>query len=437
MSAFVFRQTIDDCSCGKIHRCPIREVKIGADILGEIPGHLQGIVHVLLVFDENTRAACGETVRRILRAAGIAVTAVCLPPEREGAAVLPDEDSIAKIRGGLTEQTGCIVGVSSGVINDLCKYVSFFAGLPYMIVATAPSMDGYASKDAAMILGGMKETVPARCPAYIFADTDVLREAPLRMIRAGAGDILGKYSCLNDWRLSQLINGEELCEEIFAMTLREAGLTAENARGINARESGAVSSLMNSLIAVGAAMAYAGCSRPASGSEHHLAHYFEITGILRRAPYLFHGEDVAFGAVLTARLREWLLSRTPADFRPCESPEALRARRDAVYGRISESVSRLQEQAGLDDPSSRLPVIRARWDKVLAVLRTALPSERILEALDQLGLSFGAFVRFYGKERLREAIVSARDLKNRYTLLNLLADTGLLTEAADAVLSDL
>ena len=63
-------------------------------------------------------------------------------------------------------------------------------------------MDGYASKGAALILDGMKITTNADVPKAIIGDVDILKNAPFDMIQAGYGDIIGKYSCLNDWKLT-------------------------------------------------------------------------------------------------------------------------------------------------------------------------------------------------------------------------------------------
>ena len=138
--------------------------------------------------------------------------------------LIPNEDALATLEAAVTGDTQLIVGVGSGVINDICKQVSFVKGLPYYIVATAPSMDGYTSVGSALILKGMKVTLNARPPKAIVADTQVLKSAPLDMIQAGVGDILGKYSCLNDWKLSALVNGEYFCQKVYDLVY-EAVLT--------------------------------------------------------------------------------------------------------------------------------------------------------------------------------------------------------------------
>ena len=136
----------------------------------------------------------------------------------------------------------------------------------------------------------------------------------MNMIRAGIGDILGKYSCLNDWRLANAILDEPLCPWVYDLVMEEVKNCAVNITGCMARDPHAIGDLMNSLVMIGIAMAYVGNSRPASGSEHHLSHYFEITGIIHNRSYLDHGIDVAYSAILTAHLRSLLADSAPSAF---------------------------------------------------------------------------------------------------------------------------
>ena len=144
----------------------------------------------------------------------------------------------------------------------MCKHVSFKHSLPYFIVATAPSMDGYASVGAALILDGMKVTLNAAVPRAILADTAVLANAPFEMIQAGYGDIIGKYSCLNDWRLAALVNGEYICDFVVSETYAQVEKTVALAEGIKARSPEAIGALMEALVAVGILMAYVGPISP-------------------------------------------------------------------------------------------------------------------------------------------------------------------------------
>ena len=57
-----------------------------------------------------------------------------------------------------------LLAVGSGTLNDVTKYVSARTGIPYVIAATAPSMDGYASTVAPTILDGFKPPCPPCTP---------------------------------------------------------------------------------------------------------------------------------------------------------------------------------------------------------------------------------------------------------------------------------
>ena len=202
-----------DCLCGKKHSCDIKAVIIKEGAIFEIPSLIDSYENILLIADKNTYQVCGDAVRKQLGEK----CENSLVFECEGYLV-PDEEAVSTAQKYLTDKTDLIVGIGSGVIQDLCKYVSFEAKLPYHIVATAPSMDGYASVGAAMIMGNMKVTYSAHVPEAIIGDVNILKEAPMDMIKSGYGDILGKFSCLNDWKLANIVNGEYICEYVYNMT---------------------------------------------------------------------------------------------------------------------------------------------------------------------------------------------------------------------------
>ena len=156
-----------ECSCGKSHKCDIEYIFIEKNAIERLSVLCKSYSNILIVADENTYKAAGKKTEKALEGKNIKKVMF------SGKTVLiPDERAIETVRAEL-DGVDIIIGVGSGVIQDLCKYVSFFAKIPYIIVATAPSMDGYASDGAAMILGGMKETVKAGLPKAIIADVSV------------------------------------------------------------------------------------------------------------------------------------------------------------------------------------------------------------------------------------------------------------------------
>ncbi len=399
-----------DCPCGQIHSCTIKQIIIRHGALNELPAMVKDYNNIVLVSDENTRRACADRVDALL---GDKVSARLTYPG--DSFVVPNEDSIAQLEALVNDSTDLIIGVGSGVINDLCKYVSFDHKLPYFIVATAPSMDGYASKGAAMILGNMKITTTAAVPSAIIADTEILREAPIEMLRAGYGDIIGKYSCLNDWRLSALVNGEPLCEYVYSLTYDTVKSVAGLGKAIASRDEAAVGELMRALVMIGIAMAYFGNSRPGSGSEHHLSHFFEVTGLLRDEPYFCHGIDVAYSTYVTAQIRKRLLKIDKPESNPfVRADYESNIRR--IYGKAADGILELQERLGwiYED---KLPTYREKWAEIREILSESPTPEEILIFLSDVGLDIAEFDSIYSIEKREDAIRYAKDLKDRYTVL--------------------
>ena len=399
------------CSCGKTHRCAIKGIHIGSGILGQIAALTEGYRSILLVADRNTYETCGDRVTAQLDSR----LEHTLIYQREGV-LIPNETAIGELENRVSEKTDLIVGIGSGVIQDLCKYVSFQKGLPYHIVATAPSMDGYASTGAALILGGMKVTISCHVPERIVADVDILKEAPMELIQSGYGDILGKFSCLNDWKLGHVVNDEYFCPFVHDLMYDMVLRTKDLGQRLLNRDREAVQTLMEALAGAGVAMALAGNSRPASGSEHHLSHFFEITGILNQESYLTHGKDVAYSSIYTQKIRETLLANPELPPRKDFCREDWEAGIRRVYTAAADGVIKLQDKMGWYE-RDRYPAYQEKWDQIREVLAQA-PSRSDLETyLRSAGLDMEEFHSLYSEAKLADALLYAKDLKDRYTVL--------------------
>ena len=401
---------IKDCSCGRSHSCPIDYVDIAEGALSRLPEMCKDYKNILIVCDKNTYAVCGKSVVEIL-GDSVAETIVL---QDQTDVVIPDESQIEVIGSRVTGSTDLILGVGSGVINDLCKYVSFKNDLPYYIVATAPSMDGYASVGSALILGGMKVTLNARPPKAIIAEPAVLATAPTPMLQSGYGDIIGKYSCLNDWKLARIIKDEYFCDEVYELTMSCVKEVEPLAKAVLSREPKAVGALMEALVAVGIAMAYVGNSRPASGSEHHLSHFFEITGILDNKEYFLHGIDVMYSAAVTCKLRELLLEKGIKTEKQDRGDWQKEIRR--IYSTSADECIALQNKVGhyaADDSA----VVSSKLNEIKLVLQSCPSFNYIKNLLDEIELDFDAFINMYGQEKIADAVLYGKDLKDRYTVL--------------------
>ena len=267
-----------------------------------------------------------------------------------------------------------------------------------------------------MITGNMKVTYNAHVPEVIVADIDILKNAPIDMIKSGYGDILGKFSCLNDWKLSHIVNDEYLCEYVYNLTYEMLLKTKDLGAKLLLRDEEAIKTLMEALVGVGIAMAYVGNSRPASGSEHHLSHFFEVIGIMKNEPYFMHGTDVAFSAVYTQRLREEILKLEKPVFGKKFNKTEWESNIRNVYYDAADGVIALQNKLGWYE-QDKTKIYIEKWQQIKAVLSDAPSSEELIKYLESIGLNISDFEEMYGDGKINNAILYAKDLKDRYSVL--------------------
>lgn len=301
------------CACGKSHKVDIQAIRVGSGVIQELPGILRdlGASHIFLVADNYTFEAAGRQVEQLLDQAGLPYHKRVFQTETP---LVPNEYALGSVLAAMTSQDDMLLAVGSGTLNDVTKYVSARTGIPYVIAATAPSMDGYASTVAPTILDGFKTTLPAVYPAAIVADVDILKDAPMPMLTAGFGDIIGKFTSLADWRLSHQLNGEYYCPEVAGVIEAAVETCAANAQALAQREPQAIQAVTEALILSGLAMGMVGVSRPASGAEHQMAHYWEMDALRRGEEHPLHGNAVGVGTVLAASLYEMAAEYLPQGF---------------------------------------------------------------------------------------------------------------------------
>lgn len=288
------RQFGGSCRCGKDHTMVTRSVLIapGALLALEDALHENGIEGKrCTLYGERTYAATAG--RR---------------PYAEQEIILPskglhaDEKAVARTLAELHGDTGVLIAVGSGTIHDIARYCAHERGLRFVSCPTAASVDGFCSTVAAMTWCGYKKTLPAVAPEIVAADTDVIRAAPIELVRSGVGDILAKYTALADWRMAHVLTGEYFCPEIHVLMQTAADTAVESVDGLLRGEAAAFENVTKALVLSGIAMQMMGNSRPASGAEHHIAHLIEMhPSQLPVAFSALHGEKTGVGTILTAR----------------------------------------------------------------------------------------------------------------------------------------
>ncbi len=426
-----------ECSCGRRHTTQLRHVEMSEGALFALPDLVkkQGYRQVFLVADRHTWLAAGRQTQELLRRAGILVLSHILKDDE----LVPNEKTMGELLVAFNPGCDLILAVGSGTLNDIGKSLSYKLGRPYYIVATAPSMDGYASVGAALIISNLKTTYDTHPPEAIIADLTVLANAPMEMIAAGVGDIVGKYTCLCDWRISNLINDEYHCPVIEEMVRLSIAQVENNLDQIKSRSPLAVRHITEALILTGIAMSFVGNSRPASGSEHHISHFWEMKFLFEGRQPVLHGTKVGIGTVAVTRLYEMLL-QTPVDFE-----KARRHARDfrfaqweehmrRTYGIAAPEVIALEKRVGKNSPEKharRIAVIQERWPQLQQLIRELLPpSQQIAGLLSDIGAPVNPFAVGVDQETIADSILAAKEVRDRYSLLQLLWDLGLSKEFA-------
>ena len=220
--------------------------------------------------------------------------------------LIPDEKTLGRILQEQDLDVNLMIAVGSGVINDSVKFVTSRTKLPYIIVATAPSMDGYVADGAPIISAGYKYSPLAHFAYGVISDTDILKTAPQDLIEAGFGDVVGKITAITDWDLAVEVNGDYRCNTCVTLVNRALEKCFAEAEGIKTREPESLEALFEALTMTGVAMALINISRPASGTEHMLSHYWEMDYIERGLNPIHHGIQVGVATIAVARFFEEL-----------------------------------------------------------------------------------------------------------------------------------
>ncbi|MGO4696675.1 sn-glycerol-1-phosphate dehydrogenase [Paenibacillus sp. 2TAB26] len=257
---------------------------------------------VVIAADAITYSIAGKQLEEAIAAQGISVHVTIIKADRQGD-VIADEASIVQLLLDIQlRKAQVVIAAGSGTIHDISRYAAYTAGIPFVSVPTAPSVDGFNSKGAPIIIRGEKKTIAAIGPDAIFADLEILAAAPAVMVAAGFGDMLGKYTSLFDWSFGAAEGGEPYSEEVAEITRIALNKCVENASLIATRDQQGIRILIEALIESGLAMLLFGQSHSASGSEHHLSHFWEMEYIRLGKRQLLHGAKVGVACAEISKL---------------------------------------------------------------------------------------------------------------------------------------
>ncbi len=429
------------CACGKMHKNTLKAAVIEKNALQKICGFVRDFKAscAYVVSDSNTESAAGESVKKLLNEDGIRYLDYVYPHNH----FEPDERAVGAAFMHYSAECDIIIGVGSGVINDICKLLAAMTDKPYIIAATAPSMDGYASATSSMIRDGLKISLDSKCPEVIIGDIDILCNAPVKMICSGFGDMLAKYISICEWRIGNLVTGEYYCEEVASIVRYALKKCVESAKQIKDRDEETVRNIMEGMIISGIAMNYAGISRPASGVEHYFSHIWDMRALEFSTPMDFHGIQCAVGTVLALKIYDKVKMMKPdrkqavkhiEAFCPESHFEALRS----FLGRGAQAMIDSQtkeDRYNRRKHLERFEKIEKNWDKIIGIINEELPdTDFVVDMLKETGAPVSVQQIGLPESEIAATFLFTRDIRDKYILSSLLFDMGSAQEISEEVL---
>lgn len=360
---------------------------------------------IAVVSDKHTHRVLGARVERALAP----VQSIILDDPHA------DDVTVDKLVAML-ERVDLVIAVGSGTLNDLTKMVAHRRGVPQAVFATAPSMNGYTSLSASITQNGIKTSFRTRTPIGVYFDLKVLAAAPPRLIRAGLGDSACRSTAQADWLLSHLLHDRPYREAPFALLAEDERDVLAHTPALLAGDLEVMRHLVRTLVLSGFGMTICNGSYPASQGEHLISHYVEMMHAARGA---LHGEQVAVATAAMALIQQRILEIDRPRVHP---PRVTRDDVIAHFGPVIGEACWQEMQQKLFDVTAR---IEERWDVIRSrIAAVSVPHAQLRQSLVDAGAPVEPAQLGWTTELFGNAIAHAREIRNRYTFLDVLADMG-------------
>ena len=374
------RKSMENCPCGKDHPFDLKGLEVDSGNLARVATLLDKYdfpKNIMVVTYKNALKA-SDGILKVLEDGGYKFKLKIYDDMKEARMVEVDE-----LRGLMQDVDG-VLSVGSGSCNDICRYSTYLEKKEFAIFGTAPSMDGFASNSAPILKDGFKITYFCHQPSVIIADTKILAKAPVELKRAGFGDMMAKYIAMADWRIATLIYGEHYCARVADLVRDAMKQISALAPYVSCDDESAVKAIMEALALTGIAMQCTGTSRPASGAEHVVSHFWECKKIEKGLFADYHGKKVGVATLMIAEI-----------YHKVADMKNVKARKENVdwdavkqaYGpNLIGDVMKLNNPTITEeiDPAT----INEKWDEVVKAIKEEIPP---MDKLRELYAQAGAY----------------------------------------------
>lgn len=399
-----------DCACGRKHETSIKDIRIASGLVnkvGEILKENKFFENLLFVADKNTLKA----------AHGIEDSLIDYNLEYKiyDDLRVADMKNVNEIEDAISNKNISILSVGTGSINDICRLAAARQNKKLCIFATAPSMDGFASYSAPIVNNGFKSSYAAKSPEVIIGDTKILADAPNELKSAGFGDMVAKYVGLIDWQLSTLLTGEYYCEKIASLTRSAVDELMEMADKVTQKDEHTAGKIFEALLKTGIGMSFSQNSRPASGSEHIVAHLIECIELRDNIIPNYHGDDIG---VCTLEMLKYYNSLAE---RECIETQDEAVDWDDIfdfYGEMADNIKVLNFPDNIIDEVDKNN-LKKSWKKITEIIHSVPSYDECKAAMERAGCKIT--VDDIGKDRafFESCMDYSPYMRKRMTLLRL------------------
>ncbi len=398
------------CHCGRVHTTSVKDVHIGSGIVKNVGKILKSnnfSQNLLLVADKDTLKAADGIIESL---DGFNLSFHIYDSIR--VADMKHVDELCEL---IRNRDISVLSVGTGSVNDPCRLASALENKKLCIFATAPSMDGFASDTSPIVKDGFKSSYQAKSPEVIIGDTKILASSPSYLKSAGFGDMMAKYVGLVDWKISSLLTGEYYCARVAALTKEAVDTLLSMANRVTAEDEETAGQIFESLLMTGIAMSFTKNSRPASGSEHIIAHLIECLQLPEGIIPNYHGEDVG---VCTLEMLKFYNSLAEND-----NVRGVRENPDwdeifKVYGNMAEDVKKLNFPENIVD-SVNPGDISEKWAEIREIIHSVPSYEAVRDAMIKAGCKITVADIEKSQEYFDLCVKYSPYMRKRLTLLRL------------------
>lgn len=416
---------------------------IGKDVLQKVSNvykQVFGNQKALVVTDANIYPIAGKAVEEYLKQDGVDLmdTFVFTDPD-----LYAEWKYLMQLEEYFKKEDVILVGVGSGVINDLCKLASEHLGKRYMIVGTATSMDGYTAYGASITYEGNKQTFECRAPLAVVFDAVIATKAGQDNSASGYADLIAKVPAGADWIIADFLNVEKI--HPFAYDLVQSGLkqSLSHPEKVRKMDVDATLELAEGLIMSGFAMQACQSSRPASGMEHQFSHYWDMANLEYKGKHVSHGFKVGIGTLVSTQCLEYLLKydiqsldeNLLAEAWPTWEEQEAEINRlfDGMPGHKQRALK--ESKAKYQSPEivkTQILTLKNGWEDLKAKIEAQIFTyNKVYDYLKEVGAPYTPEMIGVSKKELKEAFIRIPYMRSRFTSIDLILRAGLLDKVQE------